>query len=269
MKFLLLATAAAPPPAAARLPRALVVRAALPLARLQQPGLGAPLEDGRDGQLPEPWPGLRRDGGRHFCHEFCARFRGRVTAPKSGTYQFSLSSDDGSKLFVDNALIINNDGLHGAPVLLGAEGGRVGGAGPRVRGAVLRAPRRQERRAPLEAAGLGLGAAQGRGDLAAAVAAAAQPAAAAADHAVRVQSLVGGAARPRPAAATPSSGSTTSRSARRMAAGSTSSSSTRRPSPSSRRAASTRTAGGGRQRRSTSSSPRRPRSARTSPSSSR
>ena len=48
-------------------------------------------------------------GGRHFCHEFCARFRGRVTAPKSGTYQFSLSSDDGSKLFVDNALIINND----------------------------------------------------------------------------------------------------------------------------------------------------------------
>ena len=62
-------------------------------------------------------------GGRHFCHEFCARFRGRVTAPKSGTYQFSLSSDDGSKLFVDNALIINNDGLHGARRYTGPKAG--------------------------------------------------------------------------------------------------------------------------------------------------
>ncbi len=36
----------------------------------------------------------------------------KVEVPASGTYTFTLSSDDGSLLFIDNNSVINNDGLH-------------------------------------------------------------------------------------------------------------------------------------------------------------
>ncbi|WP_305787083.1 family 16 glycoside hydrolase [Symbioplanes lichenis] len=37
-----------------------------------------------------------------------------LTVPGTGSYTFRLTSDDGSKLFVDDALVIDHDGLHGA-----------------------------------------------------------------------------------------------------------------------------------------------------------
>lgn len=41
-------------------------------------------------------------------------FKGVVTLPADGEYTFFLSSDDGSRLFIDGKEFINNDGLHGS-----------------------------------------------------------------------------------------------------------------------------------------------------------
>jgi PA14 domain len=61
---------------------------------------------------PRSWsagfPGLR-DRFEWFGIEYIGTFR----ALKAGKYAFRLLSDDGSKLYVDGKLVINNDGLHG------------------------------------------------------------------------------------------------------------------------------------------------------------
>lgn len=44
---------------------------------------------------------------------FALRFTGMVTAPKSGRYTFFIASDDGSRIYVDDKLLVNHDGLHG------------------------------------------------------------------------------------------------------------------------------------------------------------
>ena len=43
---------------------------------------------------------------------FSMYFFGYIKVPKRALYRFSLESDDGSKLFLDDRLVINNDGLH-------------------------------------------------------------------------------------------------------------------------------------------------------------
>lgn len=43
---------------------------------------------------------------------FALRFRGHLQIPISGEYQFFLSSDDGSRMYLDGELLINHDGLH-------------------------------------------------------------------------------------------------------------------------------------------------------------
>jgi len=62
---------------------------------------------------PRSWssgfPGLR-DRFEWFGIEYTGFFK----TNREGEYLFRLLSDDGSKLFVDDTLIINNDGLHGA-----------------------------------------------------------------------------------------------------------------------------------------------------------
>ena len=64
---------------------------------------------------------------------FAVRSRGTLQVPRPGAWTFHLTSDDGSRLFLDGGLVIDNDGLHGevtrsatveltgAPVLLLAE----------------------------------------------------------------------------------------------------------------------------------------------------
>jgi hypothetical protein len=44
---------------------------------------------------------------------FAFRFTGYVNVPSDGTYTFYTSSDDGSKLYIGTAEVVNNDGLHG------------------------------------------------------------------------------------------------------------------------------------------------------------
>jgi hypothetical protein len=44
---------------------------------------------------------------------FLFRFTGYVSVPETGVYDFFTSSDDGSRLYIGNALVVDNDGEHG------------------------------------------------------------------------------------------------------------------------------------------------------------
>ena len=44
---------------------------------------------------------------------FAVRFRGVLAVDTPGKYTFWLLSDDGSKLYIDDTLVIDNDGIHG------------------------------------------------------------------------------------------------------------------------------------------------------------
>jgi putative heme-binding domain-containing protein len=50
---------------------------------------------------------------RKQADRFALRFTGAILAPKAGKYTFSIASDDGSRIYLDGKLLINNDGLHG------------------------------------------------------------------------------------------------------------------------------------------------------------
>src|SRR5205814_786050 len=45
--------------------------------------------------------------------QFVLRFSGTLTIAKEGSYTFFTDSDDGSRLYVDGKMVVNNDGLHG------------------------------------------------------------------------------------------------------------------------------------------------------------
>ena len=45
--------------------------------------------------------------------QFALRFTGMIQVPATGKYMFYLSSDDGSRLYLDSKLLINHDSLHG------------------------------------------------------------------------------------------------------------------------------------------------------------
>ncbi|MEZ4953244.1 MAG: metallophosphoesterase [Saprospiraceae bacterium] len=50
----------------------------------------------------------------HRDNQFAVVLEGFVDLPKTGTYQFFTRSDDGSKLYIDGELVVDNDGDHGA-----------------------------------------------------------------------------------------------------------------------------------------------------------
>ncbi|HSG69623.1 MAG TPA: PA14 domain-containing protein, partial [Planctomycetaceae bacterium] len=45
--------------------------------------------------------------------KFALKFSGFIHTPGPGKYTFYTSSDDGSRLYIDKQLVVNNDGLHG------------------------------------------------------------------------------------------------------------------------------------------------------------
>ncbi|HEB53970.1 MAG TPA: hypothetical protein ENI87_12015 [bacterium] len=47
------------------------------------------------------------------------RFRGFLDVATDELYRFALTSDDGSKLWIDGQLVVDNDGLHGATEVIG------------------------------------------------------------------------------------------------------------------------------------------------------
>ncbi|MFN8492723.1 MAG: DUF6605 domain-containing protein [Caldilineaceae bacterium] len=50
----------------------------------------------------------------HRADNFAFRYTACINVPSLGTYTFFTKSDDGSKLYIDNLQIVNNDGLHSA-----------------------------------------------------------------------------------------------------------------------------------------------------------
>jgi hypothetical protein len=53
-------------------------------------------------------------------------FTGYINVPKDGVYTFYTTSDDGSKLFIDNVPVVDNDGLHSAVERSGTIGLKAG-----------------------------------------------------------------------------------------------------------------------------------------------
>ena len=50
---------------------------------------------------------------------FGLNFRGFINIPKEDVYTFSVLSNDGSRLYIDDLLVVDNDGLHGSYELAG------------------------------------------------------------------------------------------------------------------------------------------------------
>jgi hypothetical protein len=46
--------------------------------------------------------------------KYAFRYRGYITVPKDGVYRFFTNSDDGSRLWIGEQLVVDNDGLHSA-----------------------------------------------------------------------------------------------------------------------------------------------------------
>ncbi|MAT48550.1 MAG: hypothetical protein CMA27_01825, partial [Euryarchaeota archaeon] len=56
----------------------------------------------------QPWPGLSSS----FADEFSSRHTGFIRIDIAGNYTFYINSDDGSKLWIDNQVIVENIGTH-------------------------------------------------------------------------------------------------------------------------------------------------------------
>jgi PKD repeat protein len=52
--------------------------------------------------------------------DFAFRYTGTISIATAGSYTFYLSSDDGSRLFINNTLVVNYDGTHGAGEMSGS-----------------------------------------------------------------------------------------------------------------------------------------------------
>ena len=58
-------------------------------------------------------------GGQPAAHS-AHRYTGFLSITEADLYQFALTSDDGSKLWIDGQLVVDNDGLHGPTQMLGS-----------------------------------------------------------------------------------------------------------------------------------------------------
>ena len=72
----------------------------------------------KPGQTPNvdklmPTVDYRTAGDFGLENNFVAHVLGNLTVPAAGAYTFRLTSDDGSRLAIDGAALIDNDGLHG------------------------------------------------------------------------------------------------------------------------------------------------------------
>jgi putative heme-binding domain-containing protein len=67
-----------------------------------------PTSSGTAGSISVDLPIVKAHGA-----QFILRFSGTLMVPKEGSYTFFTGSDDGSRLYVDGKMVVNNDGLHG------------------------------------------------------------------------------------------------------------------------------------------------------------
>jgi predicted phosphodiesterase len=74
--------------------------------------LGSPLRQGIAEDLSPDKIGQRLD-------HYAIQYKGYLQIPKTGIYTFYLASDDGSKLFLHDQLVVDNDGSHDAKSKIG------------------------------------------------------------------------------------------------------------------------------------------------------
>lgn len=77
-----------------------------PIYTFVTPNLDIPKRDYTDGF---PTPEMQS-----VIEHFAIRFRGELAIDAPGQYLFGLYSDDGSKLYIDGTLVVDNDGIHSA-----------------------------------------------------------------------------------------------------------------------------------------------------------
>jgi hypothetical protein len=148
------------------------LREPLHLFRAPPPGLRVAIhEDGWQtlDQLPGREPVARAEVAdfsldvRPRDEHFALVFEGLVKVPRDGIWAFFLESDDGSRLYVGEELVVENDGLHGMRPVMGEIGLKAGwqplrveyfnAAGDRGLAVSWRGPRQV--RAPIPADSLG------------------------------------------------------------------------------------------------------------------
>ena len=57
---------------------------------------------------------------REINNNFAFIFNGQIECLKDGKYSFTISSDDGSQLFINGKMIVDNDGVHGIKAKAGS-----------------------------------------------------------------------------------------------------------------------------------------------------
>ena len=72
-----------------------------------------PLRTGTSDTLDSGNGNWVEQAGGHRNDDFAFRFSGVIVVPISGEITFYLRSDDGSQLFIDGQMVVDNDGLHG------------------------------------------------------------------------------------------------------------------------------------------------------------
>ena len=66
----------------------------------------APVESGRTNTFPPA-------NCKAAANPFALKFTGHIRVPADGVYNFYVASDDGSRLWIGDKLVVDNDGLHG------------------------------------------------------------------------------------------------------------------------------------------------------------
>lgn len=61
---------------------------------------------------PQNFKGLAAAGASPRTQDFGIRYDGFFTTRTAGTYQITVANEDGAKLYVDNKLVVDNDGVH-------------------------------------------------------------------------------------------------------------------------------------------------------------
>ena len=101
-----------------------VATSAITIKKPGDPGVNFSYYEGPTGRMPNfkkrtplrsgVVPRVRLDGVHARKERFALLFSGFLRIAKAGTYTFYLESNDGSRLYIDAKLVVDNDGQHGA-----------------------------------------------------------------------------------------------------------------------------------------------------------
>ena len=102
-----------------------------PQGKIYASALNIPLRD-----FTEGFPGVTKRE-----EWFAIEYTGRFWIEKPGLYRFALTSDDGSKLFIDDQAVVDNDGIHAVDTKSGSV--ELGGGIHKIRVQYFQGPRFQ------------------------------------------------------------------------------------------------------------------------------